>query len=145
MEDLSEADRFTPLERIAVIVVVTPCICFGILGLLGMLFSPQNQFDQGNIAAAKAQIKQFDTALVVYKRKFGAFPSKFELLFKPPSGEPIMNTKQAPLDPWGNPYQYSLVGSVGYVVMSLGADGAPGGEGVDADIKSDEITNESAK
>jgi hypothetical protein len=31
------------------------------------------------------------------------------------------------------------------VITSLGADGAPGGEDVDADIKSDDITNEAAQ
>ncbi|WP_425408602.1 type II secretion system major pseudopilin GspG [Hyphococcus sp.] len=42
----------------------------------------------------------------------------------------------APLDPWGNPYQYRIPGERGgaYDLFSLGADGQPGGEGLNADI-----------
>jgi general secretion pathway protein G len=101
--------------------------------------------DHGNIAAAKAQIMQFGTALALYKNKFGEYPSELDGLFSPPDGDPIMRAKQVPLDPWGNPYQYSLVGSDGHVVVSLGADGEEGGDDEDADIRSDEIENESAQ
>ena len=40
------------------------------------------------------------------------------------------------LDPWGNPYQYRFPGERGgaYDIFSLGADGQPGGEGLNADI-----------
>jgi general secretion pathway protein G len=39
-------------------------------------------------------------------------------------------------DPWGNDYQYVSPGTRGrdYDLYSLGADGQPGGEGVNADI-----------
>lgn len=40
-----------------------------------------------------------------------------------------------PTDPWGNEYQYRFPGERGVVdIFSLGADGEPGGEGLDADI-----------
>ena len=40
-----------------------------------------------------------------------------------------------PLDPWGNPYQYAYPGRArAFDVYSLGADNAPGGEGLDTDI-----------
>jgi general secretion pathway protein G len=40
-------------------------------------------------------------------------------------------------DPWGTPYQYLNPGLRGEIdIFSLGADGAPGGEGNDADIGS---------
>jgi general secretion pathway protein G len=42
-----------------------------------------------------------------------------------------------PKDPWGNSYQYLNPGLHGEIdLFSLGADGAPGGEGNDADIGS---------
>ncbi|MGO9443602.1 MAG: type II secretion system protein GspG [Thiobacillaceae bacterium] len=42
-----------------------------------------------------------------------------------------------PKDPWGNAYVYLNPGSHGeFDVISLGADGQPGGEGKDADIGS---------
>jgi general secretion pathway protein G len=39
-------------------------------------------------------------------------------------------------DPWGNDYQYVYPGTHGkeYDLYSLGADGQPGGEGINADI-----------
>ena len=41
-----------------------------------------------------------------------------------------------PVDPWGEPYQYRIPGDRGgaFDLFSLGADGEPGGEGLDADI-----------
>ena len=45
--------------------------------------------------------------------------------------------ERLPKDPWGNPYQYLNPGVRGELdVFSLAADGAPGGEGNDADIGS---------
>ena len=43
---------------------------------------------------------------------------------------------EVPRDPWGNPYQYRFPGDRGgaYDLYSLGADGEPGGEGLNADI-----------
>lgn len=40
------------------------------------------------------------------------------------------------IDPWGNPYQYDVPGRRGgaFDLYSLGADGEPGGEDLDADI-----------
>lgn len=40
------------------------------------------------------------------------------------------------LDPWGSPYQYRFPGERGraFDLYSLGADGEPGGEGLNADI-----------
>jgi len=40
------------------------------------------------------------------------------------------------LDPWGGPYQYVFPGSRGgaFDLFSFGADGQPGGDGLDADI-----------
>lgn len=39
-------------------------------------------------------------------------------------------------DPWGNPYQYKLHGGRRFEIQSLGADGAPGGNGAARDISS---------
>lgn len=37
------------------------------------------------------------------------------------------------VDPWGRPYQYRVEGD-GYTLFSLGRDGQPGGDGLDADL-----------
>ena len=46
--------------------------------------------------------------------------------------------KDVPLDPWGRPYEYKYPGDHGEDpdVISLGADGQPGGDGTNADIVS---------
>jgi general secretion pathway protein G len=44
---------------------------------------------------------------------------------------------QVPLDPWHNEFQYESPGSINqdsFDLWSFGKDGAPGGEGLDADL-----------
>ena len=40
-----------------------------------------------------------------------------------------------PTDPWGNAYRYANPGNGNFEIVSLGSDGAPGGEGEAADIR----------
>ena len=48
-----------------------------------------------------------------------------------------INAGAVPADPWSRPYQYLNPGLKGEVdVLSLGADGQPGGENRDADVGS---------
>lgn len=117
---------------ISIIAVLAAIVGYNVLGSV----------DEGNIAAAKAQIKQFDTSLTAYKIKFKKFPESLDALVNPPEGEAIMNAKSIPLDPWGNPYVYQLESSRKYVIISYGADGAAGGSDVDADIRSDDLGGE---
>ena len=60
---------------------------------------------------AKAQIKDFETALELYKMEKGKYPSTnqgLEILTKDrKSGEPYM--RSIPKDPWGNEYQYQKI------------------------------------
>jgi len=123
---------FTLVELMVVISIIA--VLAAIVG-----YNVLSSVDDGNIAAAKAQMKQFDTALVAYKIKFKKFPETLEGLINPPEGESILSSRSIPLDPWGNPYQYQVESSRKYVIISLGADGAPGGTGPDADIRSDDI------
>jgi general secretion pathway protein G len=63
------------------------------------------------------------------------------LVAKPTAGPTPLNWKpyidKLPNDPWGRPYQYMNPGVKGEVdVLSLGADGQPGGEGKNADLGS---------
>jgi general secretion pathway protein G len=53
----------------------------------------------------------------------------------PPNWRPYLD--KLPADPWGRPYAYLNPGVHGEIdVLSLGADGQPGGEGKNADIGS---------
>jgi general secretion pathway protein G len=50
---------------------------------------------------------------------------------------PYLDVDEVPRDGWGNPFEYvALNGGREYRLGSLGADGAPGGLGYDADIES---------
>jgi general secretion pathway protein G len=42
--------------------------------------------------------------------------------------------QEEPKDPWGRDYIYTVEGG-SFTITSLGKDGKPGGEGVDADIE----------
>jgi general secretion pathway protein G len=64
-----------------------------------------------------------------------------EALVTKPNDPAITNWKsggyldRVPKDPWGNPYQYLKPGNNGEIdIYTLGRDGRPGGEGIDADI-----------
>jgi len=120
-----------------------------IIGILLAIVAPKliSRTDDARVVEAKAQIKNFDTALKLFKIDNGFYPSTeqgLEALIGPPSsGEIPKNYKQggylekkkvAP-DPWGNPYVYISPGMQDeYDIVCYGADGAPGGEGYNADI-----------
>lgn len=120
-----------------------------IIGILLALVAPKliGRTDDARVVEAKAQIKNFDTALKLYKMDTGYYPSTEQglesLISKPSTGELPQNyreggyleKKNIPADPWGNPYVYISPGLEGdYDIVSYGADRAPGGEGYDADI-----------
>ncbi|MCF6285411.1 MAG: type II secretion system protein GspG, partial [Candidatus Hydrogenedentes bacterium] len=105
---------FTLVELMVVISIIA--VLAAIVGVNVM-----SSVDDGNVAAAKAQIKNFDTALVAYKIKFKKFPDSLDALISPPSGDPILTAKSVPLDPWDTPYQYQLESSRKYVIICPGA------------------------
>ena len=86
-------------------------------------------------------------ALKLYRLDNQRYPTTeqgYQALVAKPTTVPIpLNWKSGgyierlPKDPWGNLYQYLNPGVRGEIdVFSYGADGAPGGEGNDADIGS---------
>jgi general secretion pathway protein G len=126
---------------IEMLVVVT------IIALFAALVAPTmlKQGDKARVTQAHAQINSFQTALGSYKLDTGTFPSTemgLQALRVKPEGlnqwaGPYL-PKDIPLDPWARPYLYKFPGEHGDEpdIISLGADGAPGGEGLNADIVS---------
>ena len=48
---------------------------------------------------------------------------------------PYVNSPELPKDPWANTYHYLYPGQHGeFDVYTYGADGQPGGEGINADL-----------
>lgn len=132
---------FTLIEIMVVVVII---------GVLGAIVVPQfmSRPDQAKVTAAKIDIQTIATALEMYRLDNYAYPSTqqgLEALAKRPSGLPAARNwnpqgylKSTPVDPWGTPYQYLNPGvqsiEGGYDLLSLGSDGASGGEGQASDI-----------
>ena len=118
-----------------------------IIALFATLVAP-NMFknvDKANAVAARAQINNFEQALMQYKMSTGTFPTSEQGLEAVHSRPANVNQwegpyirKDIPLDPWKHPYVYKFPGEHGDEpdIISYGADGAAGGEGVNADIVS---------
>jgi len=126
---------------IEMLVVVT------IIGLFVALVGPSlfKKADTGRIVAARSQIENFMTALGTYKLDTGTFPTTeqgLEALRARPADVTQWNgpymPKDIPKDPWGHDYLYKYPGEHGDEpeVVCLGADGQPGGDGVNGDIVS---------
>jgi general secretion pathway protein G len=131
---------FTLLEIMVVVVI---------LGILAALVVPKiiSRPDEARALAARQDIATLMQALKLYRLDNQRYPSTEQglqaLIARPQSAPLAPNWKaggyveRLPLDPWGNPYHYLNPGVHGELdVFSLGADGAPGGEGNDADIGS---------
>lgn len=118
-------------------------VVLAILGMLAALVGPQvlNQLGGAKSKTAAIQIKDLEQALEIYKLDVGRFPSNdqgLEALVREPSGSrgwngPYLKKGELPEDPWGNPYDYRYSEGVPEII-SLGADGRPGGSGEDADV-----------
>lgn len=130
---------FTMIELLVVLVI---------LGLLAGLVGPKmfGKVDNAKVKTAQTQLKMLKGALQTYRLDVGEYPSTQEGLAavnsKPDSAKAKQNwqgpylSEKVPQDPWGNPYQYRREphGVEDITLFSLGADGKPGGEGLDADV-----------
>ena len=137
------ARGFTLIEIMVVVVI---------MGILASLVVPKliARTGESKVAAAKVDIATVMQALKLYRLDNQRYPTTEQglraLVEKPTTG-PAANGWKAggylekmPKDPWGNPYQYLSPGVKGEVdLISLGADGQPGGSGDDADIGSWEL------
>ena len=129
---------FTLVELLVVIII---------LGLLASLVGPRlfGRVGQSKQATAKAQIELLGAGLDQYRLDVGSYPPSaagLSALVQNPNvsnwNGPYLKKNAVPQDPWGKPYQYKCCpGDHGdYDIWTFGADGAPGGEGENADIAS---------
>jgi general secretion pathway protein G len=140
MEQKPGSRGFTLLEVMVVVVI---------LGILAALVVPKviSRPDEARIIAAKQDIASLMQALKLYRLDNQRYPTTEQglqaLVVKPTTNPIPPNWKSGGYlerlarDPWGNPYQFLNPGLRGEIdVFTMGADGAPGGEGHDADIGS---------
>ncbi|WP_332741382.1 type II secretion system major pseudopilin GspG [Hydrogenophaga sp.] len=129
---------FTLIELMVVLVII---------GVLAALIVPNvlDRADDARVTAAKTDVNNLMQALKLYRLDNQRYPTGEQglnaLVVKPtaspvpPNWRPYLD--KLPADPWSRPYQYLNPGLKGEVdVLSLGADGQPGGENRDADVGS---------
>ena len=137
----SDASGFTLIEILVVVVII---------GILGAVIVPNllGRPDQARITAAESDLRNIANALDIYRLDNFTYPSTdqgLEALVTKPSGFPEPKNynpdgyvKKLPKDPWGSPYQYERT-EEGFQLSSLGADGEEGGEGLNADIRHEDL------
>jgi general secretion pathway protein G len=113
--------------------------------LASLSYHPISDPSRRSRRVAAFQIEAFQEALKAYAHDNGDFPNTQQgleaLRIKPPGARnwngPYLS-KDIPPDFWGRPFQYQYPGQHGPQpdIVSFGADGRPGGEGIDADIVS---------
>lgn len=134
---------FSLIELMVVIVI---------LGLLATMLVPRimDRPDEARVTKAMLDIRALESALKLYRLDNGFYPTSDQglvaLVAKPGSSptprnwnpKGYLDSTAVPRDPWGYEYIYRSPGSDNrdYEILSLGADGRAGGEGVNRDIAS---------
>ena len=129
----------TLIEMMVVLVIIALVAAMVVPNVIG-------RPDEARVAVARTDIRAIGSALELYRLDNRGYPTTGQGLAalaerptappQPPNWADGGYLDAVPSDPWGNPYVYRSPGeSGGFDLVSLGADGAPGGEGVAADIR----------
>lgn len=132
------SDGFTLIELMVVIVII------GLLTTLVVINVLSSQ-DRAMVEKARADVHLLEQAIEMYRLDNGQYPTidqGLQALVSAPDGlkRPTRYRKggyirRLPADPWGNEYQYIIPGeNEVFDIISLGADGRVGGDGLSADV-----------
>lgn len=128
------------------VTLVEMIVVLVIIALIAALIVPNviNRPDQARVTTATTDLRTISAALKMYRLDNGDYPTSAQGLKAlaekpvtpplPPAWSPEGYLPEVPVDPWGHPYVYESPAPGGFRLMSLGKDGKPGGEGLDADI-----------
>lgn len=128
----------TLIEMMVVLVIIAVVAAMVVPNVIG-------RPDQARATVAKSDLQAIAGALEIYRLDNRSYPSTAQglaaLVNRPTVPPEPVNWASGgylgtmPKDPWGANYIYRYPGSVGqFDLISLGADGQPGGTGANADI-----------
>jgi len=129
---------YTLLEMLLVVAVLGTLAALVVPGMVG-------RTDQTRRTRALADLQTIAEGLHLYRLDAGRVPTTEQglaALVERPSAPPVPAEWNAGgyldgvrADPWGTPYAYRATSEHAYRLASLGADGAAGGSGADADVE----------
>jgi len=109
-------------------------VVIAILGLLMSViaFNVMSSADTADVETCKLQVSRIEQNLQLFyaaqsPKKFPTTSEGLEAAAK------YFPDEKVPVDPWGNPFQYTSDGTT-YEIVSLGKDGEQGGEDAGIDI-----------
>jgi general secretion pathway protein G len=132
------ARGFTLIEIMVVVIIIGLLASVVVLNILPNV-------DKAKVTKAKQDIQSLELALSEFYLDNSKFPTTEQgltALVQQPTDPSIKHWKpggyldRVSKDPWGNAYLYVFPGTHGkqYDLYTLGADGQPGGDGINADI-----------
>jgi general secretion pathway protein G len=141
IRQLAAADRedgYTLTEMLVVIGII--CLIAAVLtpSLLGQMARSRAKAAQLQLDMTAANVEQFMSDVHRYPTQ----EEGLKALVREPAGVdgwsgPYLRDPRSLLDPWNDPIIYKLApDGRSFVVVSLGADGKPGGSGVNRDLQS---------
>ena len=137
-----QSGGFSLIELMIVIVILGVLASMLVMRLTG-------KPDEARVTVAKTDMRTLGSALKFYKLDNYVYPTTeqgLQALLRKPESQPLprnypeggyLEGTDLPKDPWGNEYIYRSPGEENrpFEIISLGADGKEGGEGVEKDIR----------
>lgn len=128
----------TLIEMMVVLVIIAVVAAMIVPSVIG-------RPDEARVTVARTDMQSIAGALEIYRLDNRVYPSTAQglaaLVTRPTlPPEPVSWASDGylslmPQDPWGGDYVYRSPGEIGrFDLITLGADGQPGGDGVNADI-----------
>lgn len=130
---------FTMVELMAMLIII------GLLAT-GVVIRVAGRIDDARVTTTESNLRSLHNAVNQFQMDTGRWPSEelglTELIEEPTDVRnwrgPYLEQTELPVDAWGNEFYYERYPESGrpFVIISYGADGEPGGEDLDADLRS---------
>lgn len=137
----------TLIEMMVVLVIIAIVAAIVVPNVVG-------RPDEARASVAQTDIRAIGSSLELYRLDNQSYPTTsqgLDALVERPTSPPEPRNWVAggylsavPMDPWGNAYLYRSPGdnNAGFDLVSLGSDGAPGGDGTAADISHNQASTD---